>query len=1277
MTPNRLLTTRPRFWIAPLAAALIAGCGGGGSGDDGGNGGGGPATPVCSSGVSSGFSGSADWVASASGVGTGADGQGGVGIRPAVTVTPLIDALVTVRGADGTTIGSASTGADGRVTLRACNVAGPFLVDVAGSSTATYFDPASGATAAFGPGESMRALVPVLTANIGVTPWTEAAVQRLMGAASTASTAKETRLAEVPQSLPTATAINEAHQQLLASTFLGLFPQSLAIDSLTQMPGMADEASLADRPADRYALALATLGYGSARFNSGLTAPSLAVAKQFALDAADGALDGRDASGAPVAAVAQLAYDTGQLRAALDAALAAASLEHATAPLRDRITAPLAMGAYAMPSSSTPAIVRLERDGSVVRLNVDGSTGATIASDAVALFSASQPPASALFLMRRDGSVLAVGRGGSTGLLGLGVNVDRAAPEPVGALRGASLVSLGTSHALARMPNGTVLGWGDGSRGQLSGSIASSPQPTALPSLSQVLSVLALKDLSLALQHDGRVLAWGTGAAGLGQGHLDTRAQTTPLAVQVTGSGPLDHVLAVTGFAGASGSTFAALRRDGTVWTWGENLDGGLGAAGASRGVAAAVVGLSNIVGVASTDRGFVAIDAAGAMFFWGSIPLDAGSGSPTTYSEPIAPRRLDGLPAARVVQPAFAGLYQARLLTQEGGRWQTDGIGARETVQTSELDVRAIDTGFVTISVVSGNDIVNAAERSAGVAVRGVVSEADRPVTVDVGSTRIAAQVSGTAWSTTLPASALPTSGQVVLRATFDSAAGGIAVQTSRTITVDTVAPAVTVSDDVPGTASGSVTFTFSWSEPPLGFGPDAVTVGNGMKGNFVQQSAATFTLQVIPPADSIGEITVALAAGAASDAAGNPSLDPGTARQAFRTDVTPPTLSLSESSFGQALGPVTLTLQWSEPVVGFTADKVLVTDAQKGPLVALDSLTYTMLLTPPVSSRGTISVSVAAGAVRDAAENPSAAASLSFAFDTALLTYDYSGGGSSGSSGGESGSAGDAGTPGVLPAPFVVTPTLDGGLQLVWDRHPATSGGPNENVAYYLVLERDNENSSLTRFVNRIDITSSTPANARFSVRVGNGTSTASYRIRACNGGSGNPDIENDGGGVGGQNWCTDSSEFRSNGSAYPPEHFYPDRSQDIGNVLTATINSLDSGWKTGPFTVNFTWNTEVGEFSDDDISIDRGTISNFIGGGREYSAIVTPPADSFGTLVVRVREAPCAAWHRCPTATRGRGNGARLVRHAADHQHNRPCRRVGRAGGLSDPLLRTRKR
>jgi len=1209
--------------LTVLAALVVGACGGGG--------GGGPEEPTCTAGVSETFSGASDWVAAATGVGDGADGRGGVGIQAAISASPLVGARVTVRRADGSAIGTASTGTDGRVTLKACNAAGPFLIEVEGTPSATYFDAAKGAAGSrvpFGEGEVLRAVVPALTSNIGVTPWTEAAAQRLLGRAS----------ATASRTLPGVTVIEEAHRQLL-ETFRRLLPPALGIDSLLLMPGVAEAATLTDRPADRYALSLAALGFNAAQFNATLAAPALAAARQLAADAADGQVDGRDANGVAVAAIGQAAYDAGGLRAALDGALALAARVHATPALRDRLAPVLAMGALALPDGaggSAPRVVRLGRDGTLVLLNPDGSAGPALATDIAALHSASQAPASALFLKRTDGSVAAVGVGGAAGLLALGANQDRAQPADVAALRGASAFSIGSSHALARMPDGSVLGWGQGTRGQLTGGVALQAQPAVQAGVTQTLAVLALNDLSFALQQDGRVLAWGTGAAALGSGGTDRRLQALPQPVQMqgtTGGTPLTQVQALSGFAGETDATLVALRTDGTVWAWGENTHGGLGTAGAARPVAAQVPGLSGIAALAATDRGFVAIDAGGALFFWGAVPVPGTTGTPTTYSEPFAPRRVDGTPAVRAVQPAFAGLYQARVLTQDNDRWQTDGFSAREISQASELDTSALAAGILSIAAVSGDNLVNAAERSAGVPVGGTVSEAGRPVTVQIGGTSVAAQVSGTNWTALLPTASLPTSGSVTFSARFVTTAGLPSTPTSRTITVDAVAPGVTVTDNVPGaTANGAVTFSFAWSEPPVSFGPEAVTVTGGSKGVFSQLSSTSFTMQVVPPANAIGEIVLTLAAGAARDGAGNPSIGPVTARQAFKTDLTPPALSIGESSGGLALGPVTLTFSWSEAVTGFTADDVVVNGATKGALTPLDARTFTMVLTPPNASRGTLTVNVPAGAVRDAADNASvAAASLALDYDTALFQFDYGGAGGGDDGGGEGGSAGDAGTPGQLPAPFTVTATPENGrLRLTWDRHPASNPDPNANVAYYLVLERDSQASSLTKFVNRINVTAATPANARFSVLAGTGSATASYRIRACNGGSGNPALGG-GGGVADRNWCRDSAEFRNDGSEYPPERFWPDRTQvdPADRVLSVQIDASGPadprGVFTGPFTVTFTWNTDVGEFDRNDVSVDRGTVDLFTttsGDRKRYSIEVTPPPNSMNAVTVTVR-------------------------------------------------------
>jgi hypothetical protein len=143
----------------------------------------------------------------------------------------------------------------------------------------------------------------------------------------------------------------------------------------------------------------------------------------------------------------------------------------------------------------------------------------------------------------------------------------------------------------------------------------------------------------------------------------------------------------------------------------------------------------------------------------------------------------------------------------------------------------------------------------------------------------------------------------------------------------------------------------------------------------------------------------------------------------------------------------------------------------------------------------------------------------------------------------------AGVAGTPGVLPSAFSITAERvesvvsfgEKNLRLVWDRHaPVSACGSNPvaycNVAYYLVLKRDpfdfSNPDELTKFAY-IRMTAGTPSNARFAVQLSTENDSFSYRIRACNGGSGQPGV----GGTADQSWCRDSNqEFNADGTPRP---------------------------------------------------------------------------------------------------------------------------------------------
>lgn len=200
-----------------------------------------------------------------------------------------------------------------------------------------------------------------------------------------------------------------------------------------------------------------------------------------------------------------------------------------------------------------------------------------------------------------------------------------------------------------------------------------------------------------------------------------------------------------------------------------------------------------------------------------------------------------------------------------------------------------------------------------------------------------------------------------------------------------DTRQPSLVITDDVSEpTATGLVTFTFTFSEAVTGFTASDVTVAGGTKGVF-DGSGTTYTLAVTPtPNTDAGTITVSVPAGAATSATGNPNLAAGPHTQAF--DTKPPTLIIEDNfSEDTATGAVIFTFEFSEPVTGFTASEINVIGGTKGTFSGGGD-TYTLTVIPtPNTDDGVITVNVPAGAASDTAGNLSLAAGPhTQAFDT-----------------------------------------------------------------------------------------------------------------------------------------------------------------------------------------------------------------------------------------------------------------------------------------------------
>ncbi len=195
--------------------------------------------------------------------------------------------------------------------------------------------------------------------------------------------------------------------------------------------------------------------------------------------------------------------------------------------------------------------------------------------------------------------------------------------------------------------------------------------------------------------------------------------------------------------------------------------------------------------------------------------------------------------------------------------------------------------------------------------------------------------------------------------------AAGNANKLTSATFVVDLQAPVAAISG--PSTAQGgSFAVTIDFGEPVVGFEANELQVGNGSASGFVDNGDGTFGATITPKAD--GKVTLAVAAGAASDLAGNTSKE--AAPFEVLADLTVPTPKLSGPTSVQK-GPFEVVVDFGEAVSGFGLDDVGVIAGTASSLADKGAGKFTFTVTP--TADGQVSVAVADAAASDAAGNKS----------------------------------------------------------------------------------------------------------------------------------------------------------------------------------------------------------------------------------------------------------------------------------------------------------------
>jgi alpha-tubulin suppressor-like RCC1 family protein len=291
--------------------------------------------------------------------------------------------------------------------------------------------------------------------------------------------------------------------------------------------------------------------------------------------------------------------------------------------------------------------------------------------------------------LRRDGTVWGWGMAfkgnfgdGTIGGYSKGIKEAKQARGPggEGKLTGMKAISCIMTSTVGLRDDGTLWAWGTGSSGQLgNGGTTSSALPVQVKSpdgkgvFTDAVAVAAGQTHAAAVKADGTVWVWGLNDRGQLGGGSDVNLSALPMQVKTPdGRGFLRDIIGIAAGAGHC----LALRKDGTVLAWGENVVGQLGdGTTTDRFLPVEVSGIAGIASVAAGWNSSFAVCRDGTVWGWGyNVFSQLGDGTAYDRRRPVRMKGPDGSGPMTGALRVASGSVHTLIVKKDGTLWACGG---------------------------------------------------------------------------------------------------------------------------------------------------------------------------------------------------------------------------------------------------------------------------------------------------------------------------------------------------------------------------------------------------------------------------------------------------------------------------------------------------------------------------------------------------------------------------------------------------------------------------